>query len=75
MSKVTNSQLKAFRDYIDGHNKHNIRLEEKDVPVKGTNKYYKYFAMQVNVHISLNIKYAKAYFFTFRQQEAATFQL
>ena len=55
MSKVTTSQLKALRDYIDGHNKHNIRLEEKDVPIEGTDKNYKYFAMQVKWHRSFLI--------------------
>ena len=47
MSKVDNARLKGFRDYIDGHNKHNVRLEEIDVRVEGTTQNYKYFAMQV----------------------------
>ena len=36
--------LRCLRDHIDGHNKHIIRLAEKDVNF-GTKKY-KYFAMQ-----------------------------
>ena len=47
LTKVKDENLTCLRDHIDGHNKHNIRLEEKDVPIEGTDKNYKYFAMQV----------------------------
>ena len=43
-SKVPEKGLRCFRDHIDGHNKHIIRLGEKDVHIGG--KKYKYFAMQ-----------------------------
>jgi len=43
-SKVPEKGLRCFRDHIDGHNKHIIRLGEKDVHMGG--KKYKYFAMQ-----------------------------
>ena len=43
-TKVGDKGMRCFRDYIDGHNKHIIRLAEKDVYVG--EKRYKYFAMQ-----------------------------
>ena len=44
LDKVAERGMRCFRDYIDGHNKHIIRLAEKDVRVG--EKRYKYFAMQ-----------------------------
>ena len=44
LDKVDERGMRCFRDYIDGHNKHIIRLAEKDVRVG--DKRYKYFAMQ-----------------------------
>ena len=43
-AKIDDKGLRCFRDYIDGHNKHIIRLAEKDVQIG--EKKYKYFAMQ-----------------------------
>ena len=43
-SKVKTEALRCMRDYIDGHNKHIIRLAEKDVDFDG--KKFKYFVMQ-----------------------------
>ena len=44
MGKINDEQLQCMRDYIDGHNKHIVRLAEKDVVVG--DKAYKYFTMQ-----------------------------
>jgi len=44
MSKVPEEGLRCFRDHIDGHNKHIIRLGEKDVQMG--DKQYKCFVMQ-----------------------------
>ena len=43
-SKVPEEGLRCLRDHIDGHNKHIIRLAEKDVQYG--DKAYKYFVMQ-----------------------------
>lgn len=43
-SLVSDENLRCFRDHIDGHNKHIIRLAEKDVLFG--DKRYKYFVMQ-----------------------------
>jgi len=43
-SKVKDENLTCLRDHIDGHNKHIVRLAEKDVTIG--NKDYKYFVMQ-----------------------------
>ena len=43
-SKVPDEGLRCFRDHIDGHNKHIIRLGEKDVYFG--EKKYRYFVMQ-----------------------------
>merc|ERR1719323_113230 len=43
-SKVPEEGLRCMRDHIDGHNKHIIRLAEKDVQYG--DKTYKYFVMQ-----------------------------
>ena len=43
-SKVPSEGLRCLRDHIDGHNKHIIRLAEKDVQFG--DKTYKYFVMQ-----------------------------
>ena len=44
MIYIINIGLRCLRDHIDGHNKHIIRLAEKDVFFG--EKKYKYFAMQ-----------------------------
>jgi len=43
-SKVKDENLTCLRDHIDGHNKHIVRLAEKDVTIG--NKEYTYFVMQ-----------------------------
>jgi len=43
-SKIDDEGLRCLRDHIDGHNKHIIRLAEKDVFFG--DKKYKYFVMQ-----------------------------
>jgi len=43
-SKVNDESLTCLRDHIDGHNKHIVRLAEKDVTIGS--KDYKYFVMQ-----------------------------
>lgn len=43
-AKINPKDLRCFRDYIGGNNKHIVRLAEKDVQIG--EKKYKYFAMQ-----------------------------
>ena len=44
---VQPDQMRKFRDHIDGHNKHVVRLGEKRLVVDGQ-KAYRVFAFQVN---------------------------
>ena len=43
-AKIDKKDLRCFRDYVGGNNKHIVRLAEKDVRIG--EKKYKYFAMQ-----------------------------
>jgi len=55
---VQDERLRRFRDYIDGHNKHIIRLGEKDVTIG--DKTYTYFVMQTTGGGHFPYRYAHA---------------
>merc|ERR1719204_3049317 len=57
-AKVADDRLRRFRDYIDGHNKHIIRLGEKDVTIG--DKTYTYFVMQTTGGGHFPYRYAHA---------------
>ena len=57
-SLVPDEKLARFRDYIDGHNKHIIRLGEKSVTIES--KKFTYFVMQTTGGGHFPIRYSHA---------------
>ena len=44
---VGSKAMRRFRDHIDGHNKHVVRLGEKILQVDGGKQQFRVFAFQV----------------------------
>ena len=71
---VGTEKMRRFRDHIDGHNKHVVRLGEKIMEVDD-GKQYRVFAFQVRRRIDLDLFNLFDWFDLFDQRSAVNLDL